>query len=46
MVQAVSADFLPRMTGFDLRAIHVGFVVNKMALGQVLLRELRVPLPV
>jgi hypothetical protein len=27
--------------GFSLRSVHVGFVVDKVALGQVFLRDLR-----
>ena len=30
----------PQISGFDLGAVHVGFVVNKVATGQVLLRVL------
>jgi hypothetical protein len=33
----------PRKLGFAPRSVHVGFVVNKVALGQVLLRACSVP---
>jgi hypothetical protein len=35
------AGFSPRMPGFAPRAAHVGFVVDKVALGQIFLRILR-----
>ena len=38
VVQAVSLS--PRRPGFDLRPFCVGFVVDRMALGRVVLREL------
>jgi hypothetical protein len=33
--QAVSRSFPPRRPGFEPRSSHVGFVVDKVALGQV-----------
>jgi hypothetical protein len=35
------AGLLPRRPGFALASVHVGFVVDKVALGQVFLRVLR-----
>jgi hypothetical protein len=35
------AGLSPRSTGFAAGSIHVGFVVDKVALGQVFLRVLR-----
>jgi hypothetical protein len=35
------AGLSPRRTGFDPGSVHVGFVVDKVALGQVFLRVLR-----
>jgi hypothetical protein len=39
MAQAVSLP--PRRPGFDPGSVHVGFVVDKVALGQVVPRVLR-----
>jgi hypothetical protein len=33
--------FLPRRSGFDPESVHVGFMVDKVALGQVFPRVLR-----
>jgi hypothetical protein len=42
MAQAVSRRyFSPRNPGFDPRSVHVRFVVDKVALGQVFPRVLR-----
>jgi hypothetical protein len=42
MAQVVIVTGLsPRRPGFAPRSIHVGFVVDKVALGQVFLRVLR-----
>jgi hypothetical protein len=46
MAQAVSRDLSTRRPGFAPGSIHVGFVVYKVALGQVFLRNLRFPLSV
>jgi hypothetical protein len=35
MAQAVSRGFSPRRPGFDPGTVYVGFVVGKVALGQV-----------
>jgi hypothetical protein len=35
------ADLSPQRPGFDPGSAHVGFVVDKLALGQVFLRVLR-----
>jgi hypothetical protein len=35
------AGLPPRRSGFDPGSVHVGFVVDKVALGQVFPRELR-----
>jgi hypothetical protein len=35
------AGIRPRRPGFDPGSVHVGFVVDKVALGQVFLRVLR-----
>ena len=35
------ADLSPRMPGFDPGSVHVGFEVDKVALGQVFSRVLR-----
>jgi hypothetical protein len=40
MVQA-AAGHTPRRLGFAPRSVHVGFVVDKVAVGQVSLRVLR-----
>jgi hypothetical protein len=37
------AGLLPLRPGFALASVHVGFVVDKVALGQVFLRVLRFP---
>jgi hypothetical protein len=37
----LAAGLSPRRPGFDPGSVHVGFVVDKMALGQVYLRVLR-----
>jgi hypothetical protein len=37
MAQAVSCRHLTSEAGFDLGSVHVGFVVDKLALGQVFL---------
>ena len=42
MVQSISGHLLCTVTGFDLKALHVRFVVDKVALGQVSLPALRV----
>jgi hypothetical protein len=34
------------MSGFDPGLVHVGFLVDKLALGQVFLRVLRFPLSI
>jgi hypothetical protein len=39
--QALVAGFSLQSPGFASRAAHVGFVVDKVALGQVFLRVLR-----
>jgi hypothetical protein len=41
MAQAVSRRPLTRWPGFDPVSVHVRFVVDKVALGQVFLRVLR-----
>jgi hypothetical protein len=41
MAQAVSRRPLPRRPGFDPGSVHVGFVVDNVALGQVFPRVLR-----
>jgi hypothetical protein len=41
MTQAVFTGLSPRRFGFDPGSVHVGFVVDKVALGQVFLRALR-----
>jgi hypothetical protein len=38
------ASLLPGRTGFSPKSVHVGFVVYKVALGQVSLRVIRFPL--
>jgi hypothetical protein len=43
--QAVSRCLLPRSPGFAPGSTHVGFVVDKVVLGQVFLRVLRFPCP-
>jgi hypothetical protein len=35
------AGLSPRRPGFDVGSVHVGFVVDKVALGQMFLRALR-----
>jgi hypothetical protein len=40
------AVFSPRIPGFDPRSIHVRFVVDKVALGQVFFRAPELPLSV
>ena len=35
------ADLSPRRPGFDTRSVHVGFVVDRVALGRVFLRVFR-----
>ena len=37
----IFAGLSPQMTGFDLRSVNVEFVVEKVALGQTLLQELK-----
>jgi hypothetical protein len=41
MAQAVNRRLSPRRPGFDPGSVHVGFVVDKVALGQVIPRVLR-----
>jgi hypothetical protein len=41
IAQAVSRRFLTAGAGFASRSVHVGFVVDEVALGQVFLRGLR-----
>jgi hypothetical protein len=40
-LRRLAAGLPPRRPGFDLGSVHVGFVVDKVALGQVFLRVLR-----
>ena len=35
MSQAINAGLLPQISGFDPGTVHVGFVVDKVALGQL-----------
>jgi hypothetical protein len=44
MAQAVSRRPLPRRPGFDPGSVHLRFVVDKVALGQVFLRVVGFPL--
>jgi hypothetical protein len=44
MAQRLVANLSPRRTGFAPGSVHVGFVVDKAALGQGFLRVLRFPL--
>jgi hypothetical protein len=46
VAQAVIRLFPTAATRVRVRAEHVGFVADKAALGQVLLRVLRFPLPI
>jgi hypothetical protein len=41
IAQVVSRILPPRRTGFDPGSVHVGFVVDKVSLGQVFPRVLR-----
>lgn len=41
IAQAVSRRFSPRRPRFVPRSVHVGFIVNKVALGLIFLRVLR-----
>jgi hypothetical protein len=45
-LKSLVAGLSPRRTGFAPGSIHVGFVVDKVALGQVFLRVLRFPLSI
>jgi hypothetical protein len=40
------AGLSPRRTGFDPRSVHVGFVVDKVALGQVFPEYFSFPMPI
>jgi hypothetical protein len=40
-LRRLAASLSPRRPGFDPGSVHVGFVVNKVALGQVFVRVLR-----
>jgi hypothetical protein len=40
-LRRLAAGLSPRRPGFDPRSVHVGFVVDKVVLGQVFLRVLR-----
>jgi hypothetical protein len=40
-LRRLAAGLPPRKPGFDPGSVHVGFVVGKVALGQVFLRVLR-----
>jgi hypothetical protein len=40
------AGLSPRRPGLDPRSVHVRFVVDKVALGQVFLRDVGFPLPI
>jgi hypothetical protein len=40
-LRSLVAGLSPRRHGFAAGSIHVGFVVNKVALGQIFLRVLR-----
>jgi hypothetical protein len=42
-LRSLVAGLSPRRPGFALRSIHVGFVVDEVALGQVFLRVLPFP---
>jgi hypothetical protein len=46
MAQVVSRRLLPQMSRFVSESVHVGFMVEKVALGQVFLRGLRFSLSV
>jgi len=46
MGQALSCRVLARRTRFDTEVVYVRYVVNKVALEQVLLRTLHFPLSV
>lgn len=37
-----TAALSPRVSGFDLRPVHVGFVVESVSLGRIFLRVSRV----
>jgi hypothetical protein len=41
MAKQLIAGLSPRRSGFDSGSVYVGFVVDKVALGQVFLRVLR-----
>jgi hypothetical protein len=45
-LRSLVAGLSPRRSGFAPGSIHVGFVVDKVALGQVFLRVLRFPLSI
>jgi hypothetical protein len=45
-LRSLVAGLSPRRPGFAAGSIHVGFVVDKVALEQVFLRVLRFPLPI
>jgi hypothetical protein len=46
LVRRFVAGLSPRRPGFDPGSVHVGFVVDKVALGQVFLRVLGFPLSI
>jgi hypothetical protein len=41
MIRPLVADLSPWISVFDTRPVHVGFMVDKMAVGQVSFRALR-----
>jgi hypothetical protein len=41
MSQAINADLLPQISGFDYGRVHVGFVVDEVALGHLFLPVIR-----
>jgi hypothetical protein len=45
-LRRLATDFPPRWPRFDPRSGHVGFIVDKVSLGQVFLLVLRFPLPI
>jgi hypothetical protein len=45
-LRSLDSDLSPRRPGFAPGSVHVGFVVDKVALGQVFLRVLRFSLSV
>jgi hypothetical protein len=46
MPQAVSCQLVTAEAGFAPSSVHVGFVVDRVALGQIFLQVFRVPLSV